>query len=705
LLTRRQGQWQVFPEVLAILAVLFFGTAGSVRADGPQGATGSVGDLKQLSLEQLGSVEVTTVSKDPQQVQRTPAAIFVITQEDIRRSGATSIPEALRLAPGVDVARIDGDHWSVSIRGFAGQFSKSLLVLIDGRSVYTPLYSGVYWDVQNVVLEDVERIEVIRGPGGTIWGANAVNGVINIITKSAKQTQGALVTAGGGNVDQGTATARYGGVLGNDFNYRIYGTGDLRGPEFHTDGDGFDRWRMGQTGFRTDWKSGKKDNFTVQGDIYRAGSGERVSVSSFSPPSETFPDDTGYESGGNVLARWQHTTGEDSDIQIQGYFDRTNRQDLELGETRSTFDLDFVQHLRTYKEQKLTWGLGARVSPSHFIQTSEGVNFLPNKQTDSIYSSFVQYELPMLQDKLTLTAGTKLEYNNFSHFEYEPSVRLLWAPTPRQSFWTAVTRSVRTPSRLDQDVEFDIFDAYITAPPAPVPLYLKIEGNPDLRSEQMIGYEVGYRTQVRPNIYVDFTGFYNAYRDLQGYEPATIGEAAIPGPPPPPSQSPVYLYFLLPYGNVVEGHTAGAEIAPDWKITPWWQVRGSYSFLHVILRDMPGFTDTGVLLPAYNGSNPRDTVGFQSLFNLPKRFDLDLTYRYVSALPGQYPSGLPDEFVRAYSTADARAGWHLKKDVELSLIGQNLLQPSHTEFAGDPWPAIGIKRSVYAKITWRQEPR
>jgi iron complex outermembrane recepter protein len=319
---------------LALLFSLSLLVQGSFADQGSPNDQKSSENLAQLSLEQLGDVEVTTASKQPQQVQKTSAAVFVITQEDIRRSGATCIPEALRLAPGVQVPRIDGDHWSISIRGFAGQFAKSLLVLIDGRSVYTPLYAGVYWDVQNVMMEDVERIEVIRGPGGTIWGANAVNGVINISTKSSSEAHGTLVALGGGNVDQGTGDARYGGSVGNNFNYRIYGTGDMRGPEFHSDNDGFDRWRMGQMGFRTDWKCGDKDNFTVQGDIYNAESGERLSLATFSPPAESTADDTGYASGGNILARWQHTTGEGSDIQVQAYFDRTDRQDLELGETR-----------------------------------------------------------------------------------------------------------------------------------------------------------------------------------------------------------------------------------------------------------------------------------------------------------------------------------------------------------------------------------
>jgi iron complex outermembrane receptor protein len=672
--------------IITLCLLLVTSTAVECHADDAQRDQSSSVNLKQLSLEQLGNVEVTSVSKDPRQVMKTPAAIFVITQEDISRSGATSVPEALRLAPGVEVARIDSDHWSIAIRGLAGQFSKDLLVLIDGRSLYTPLFAGVYWDVQNVMLEDVERIEVIRGPGGTIWGANAVNGVINIITKSAENTHGTLVTLGSGNVDQGTGSIRHGGTVGKDFNYRIYATGSIRGPEFHTDGNKFDHWRMGQTGFRTDWKSGEKDAFTVQGDIYSAGSGESSFLASFSPPAETIQNSVASVSGGNLLAGWQHTTGEGSGIQIQAYFDRTNRVDIEGGETRDTFDVDFVQHARTYGEQELTWGLGARVSPSKFIQTTPGINFLPNQQTDSIYSGFIQYELPIVRDKLTLTAGTKLEHNNFSGFEYEPSVRLLWTPTERQSFWAAVTRAVRTPSRQDQDVSFDIFAGLISlgTPPSPTPIYFEIQGNPKAKAEQLIGYEAGYRTQVNTKLYIDFTAFYNKNNGLEGFGPAVPSQASPTAP----------VFFLLPYANIIEGHTVGAEIAPDWKITRWWQFRGSYSYLDMALKDMPGFKDVGNLLGTYVGSSPRHSASFQSLFNLPKHFELDATYRYTS--------GLPQFTVGAYSTADVRLGWHFGEGLDFSIVGQNLLRPSHVEFGGDPGPLVGIKRGAYAKVTWRR---
>jgi len=261
--------------------------------------------LKQLSLEALGNIEVTTASKEPEQVRRTPAAIHVITQEDISRSGATSLPEVLRLAPGVDVARIDSGHWSIGVRGFGDQFSKSVLVMIDGRSVYTPLFAGVFWGVQDTVLDDIERIEVILGPGGTAWGANAVNGIINIITKSAKDTPGTLVSAGGGNLDHGIASARYGGGNGRDFDYRVYTKGFNRGPEFHTDDTSFDAWWMGQAGFRTDWNR-ENDSLTVQGDVYSGRDGQSVALAAYSPPSEVLHYEALDVSGGNLLTRWRH---------------------------------------------------------------------------------------------------------------------------------------------------------------------------------------------------------------------------------------------------------------------------------------------------------------------------------------------------------------------------------------------------------------
>jgi iron complex outermembrane receptor protein len=381
----------------------------------------------------------------------------VLTQEDIRRSGATSIAEVLRLAPGVEVARIDSDHWAVGIRGFGSGLSKSVLVLIDGRSVYTPLYAGVYWDVQNVPLEDVDRIEVIRGPGGTIWGANAVNGVINIITKSATNTQGTLLSVGAGNVDRGTGSFHYGGEIAKRVAYRVYGMGFGVGPEFHSDQAGFDPWQLGQAGLRADWKGQDRDTFTLQGDLYDGREGQLVNISSYSPPASINVMGTQRVSGGNLLGHWRRQLSEKSDLQVQAYYDRTYRIGPQLGESRNTFDVDFIHHMVLPWRQDFIWGLGIRLSPDNFIQTVATVDFLPHHQMDNIYSGFVQDEIGIVPNKLSLTIGTKLEDNNFSGFDAQPSARVLWTPRLHQTFWAAVTRAVRTPSRVDQDLQLTVY--------------------------------------------------------------------------------------------------------------------------------------------------------------------------------------------------------------------------------------------------------
>src|SRR6267378_1284098 len=346
---------------ILVSMLLLAGLAKNSRAGARQSNPETSGQLKKLSLAQLGDLEVTTVSKEPVTVARTPAAIYVITQEDIRRSGATSIPEVLRLVPGVEVARIDSSKWSIGVRGFGSRLSRSVLVLIDGRTVYTPLFAGVYWEVQDTLLEDIERIEVIRGPGGTIWGANAVNAVINIITKSAKDTHGTLASSGGGNIDQGFVGFRYGGGKGKDFNYRVYGKAFTRGREFHPDGRQFDDWRMAQTGFRTDWDLHTRDTLTLQGDLYNSDDGERVGTATYSPPSTANVEQNAELSGGNLVGRWRRVLSAGSDVQFQTYYDRTNRKEANFAESRDTFDVDFIHHLAPWR-QNFLWGLGAQIS-------------------------------------------------------------------------------------------------------------------------------------------------------------------------------------------------------------------------------------------------------------------------------------------------------------------------------------------------------
>jgi iron complex outermembrane receptor protein len=633
-----------------------------------------------MSLEQLGNVEITTASKEPEELKRTPAAIYVLTQEDIRRSGATTIPELLRLVPGVEVARIDSDHWAVGVRGFGGEFSKSLLVLIDGRSVYSPLFAGVYWQVQDTLLEDVDRIEVIRGPGGTIWGANAVNGVINIITKNAKETHGTLNTLGGGNIDEGTGGSRFGGKNSRGMDYRVYGKGFIRDHEFNPDGIHFDEWRMGQVGFRTDWMTNARDTFNVQGDMYKGRDGERVDASYYSPPSVTLINSPHSTSGGNIMAAWRRQIAENSDIEARTYFDRTTRFSPQLDETRNTYDLDLLYHFMVQGRQDALLGAGARWSHDNITQVLPTLNFTPAQETDSIYSWFIQDQIRMIPNALSLILGSKFEHNNRSGFEVQPNGRLLWTPTPHQTAWGAFTRAVRTPSRLDQDLRLTDFES------ANPPYFLRVVGSKDFKSERLLGAEVGYRTLVASKLYLDFSLFRNEYNDLYGYGTGSILLEANP--------SPAHYILQVPLANALKGDTSGGEIAPDWKPARWLEVKGSYSYLHLYVHDKVGFTDTSNTATD-NGSSPHHQVVLQGRFNIPKGFEFDPTYRYVSSLPFQK--------VAAYSTADARLGWRPSQNWDLSIVGQNLLQPHHPEFGSyvytDP-VGVGIDRDIYAKITW-----
>jgi iron complex outermembrane receptor protein len=672
-----------FCPVRRTIAVIVLGLlAGLVNEAlaGPEPDKKSDEPLKQLSLAQLGDVEVTTASKEPEEVWKTPAAVYVLTNEDIRRSGATSIPEVLRLVPGVQVSRIDNDHWAVGIRGFADQFSKSMLVMVDGRSLYTPLFAGVYWALQDgIILEDVERIEVIRGPGGTIWGANAVTGVINIITKRAKDTHGALASVGGGNIDQGIGEVRYGSGNGN-FDYRVYGKGFSRGAGFHSNDQGYDTWRSGQMGFRTDWDFRRHDHITIQGDMYKGGVGETVGFGSFTPPEQIISNQAVAVSGGNLLAQWRHDLREGSDIQVQAYYDRTYALAPHYQETRNTFDVDFIHHLTLGEHHNFIWGVGARLSPSQVVQTVPTLDLIPHDFANNVYSGFVQDEIAIVPNKVSLTVGSKLEHNSFTGFEFQPSVRGLWTITPRQTFWAAVTRAVRTPSRVEEDIR--LLDFGIANPL----IYLAVDGNPQLSSERLIGYEAGYRTLVTPKIYVDIAVFHNDYNDLINLGAPTVTLDATP--------TPVHLTIHLPFANGLRGNTDGFEIAPDWKPSRWWQMKATYSYLNLNLETIPGVVDGNGYLGKDEGSSPHNQITLQSRFSLPKGFEFDQTYRYVSALPAF--------LVGSYSTADTHLAWRATRQMEFSVVGENLFQPHHTEFGGNPGPLVGIKRSVYAQITWRR---
>ena len=666
-------------SILLLLPLALGGWPASAQQN-PSGPSNSQ-DLKNLSLEQLSQIEVTSPSKEPERAMRIAAAIYVITGEDIRRAGVTSLPEALRLAPGVEVARIDSNKWSIGIRGFGSRLSRSVLVMIDGRTVYTPLFAGTYWEVQDTLLEDVDRIEVIRGPGGAIWGPNAVDGVIDIITKRPRDTHGMLASAGGGNVEQGFLNLRYGGGDGQGFDYRVYGKAFTRGPEYHPDGRSFDDWRASQAGFRMEWDKNGRDQFTLQGDLYGEQAGESVNAVTYAPPYQRIVDANAGLSGGNVLGVWQRTLANGGDLQLQVYYDRTNRYEANLGERRNTYDVDFVEHLAAGLRQRITWGLGARASRADDLEVVSGLTFLPNMRTDQLYTAFLQDEIQLAPNRVALVLGSKMLRTNFTGLQFEPSVRLLWTPSDRETLWAAFSHAVRTPSDAEENFYLSGFVGIV---PGGIPEMARFNANTHFAPELMNGWETGYRRLFGKRILVDVAGFYNHYHDL--FDEEITGPAFL-------EQNPLPVHYLLPaqFGNGLLGYTKGVEVAPEWRATGRWRLRGSYSFLHMNVGRAPHSIDVGTA-PGIVGSSPQHEAWVQSSFDISKNLEIDLTWRYVSALPGQG--------VAAYSTGDTHFGWRFAPGFELALVGSNLLQPYHAEFAGDPGPLVGIRRDAYIRLTW-----
>ncbi len=667
----------------ALVFALLFGSFLPTAANPvPQVNPNNPASLKNLTLEELSQIQVTTPTKAPAQAFQSPIAIYVITGDEIRRSGATSIPEALRLAPGVEVERIDSGRWSIGIRGFGSRLTRSVLVLIDGRTVYTTLFAGTYWEAQQVDMPDIDRIEVIRGPGGVIWGPNAVDGVINVITKSSTETKGLLVEARTGDVDLGETSIRYGGSKGTAFTYRMYAQASTEAHEYHVDGHDYDAWRYAQLGFRADWAEGRHGSFTLQGDGYMENVGEGAGAVSYTPPYSQTLYGLEHLSGVNILGRWQRAFSSGNDIQIQGYIDHTNHRELNLADYRTTYDLDYLQRLKVGKIQEVSFGLGARIIPIYDPIVVSGITFTPIHRTDQLYTAFLQDEITVVPNRVMLTVGTKLLHTNFTTFEPEPSARLAWTPTRNQTVWAAFTHAVRTPSDAEENFTLS---GYIGATPSGLQAFAAFLPNTNFAPEQLNGYEVGYRRLLKKNVLVDFAGFANHYHDL--FDEELISGSFSLSDTPPPS------HLLLPaqFRNGLDGHTIGFEIAPEWRPTKFWRLRGSYSYLDLVLRKSPTSGDIGTI-PGIEGGSPKHEIMAQSAFDLGKRLQLDLSYRYISALEALG--------IRAYSTGDARLAWQVRPNLEFSLTGQNLLQPYHVEYTADAGPNVAIRRSAYLQLTW-----
>ncbi len=654
-----------------------------------------------LSLEELGAIKVTSVSKKSESLNQVPAAVSVITGDDLRRSGVLSLSEALRLAPGVQVARVDMAQTAVSVRGFNDTYSQKLLVLMDGRSVYTPLFSGVYWQAQDAILEDIDRIEVIRGPGGSIWGANAVNGVINIVSKAARETQGLLLAGGGGSDRLALAGLRYGVQLGEKTFFRLYGKyDDWDDSQLVTGGDANDAWWKGQGGFRLDWEPSATDRFTLQGDVFGLRANQtspQLALPNFMQP----PPATGYnyarashwdQSGGNLLGRWTHEFSEESDLSVQTYYDR-GRLDLAFAdETRNTFDVDVRHRFQLGGRNEIVWGGGYRLSDSVNVDSVE-LKLAERIRSDQIFNVFVQDEVKLVPDRLRLTLGTKLEHNDYTGFEVEPGARLAWTPTDRQTLWASVARAVRTPSQIEHDASIRLGVLPPNPPFSPLPTLVSVDGNPDFRSETLIAYELGYRVQVGPKLTVDVATFLNDYDELRSTD--TVVDL---------TQVPNFVQARNVFHNQGGGKTYGGELSATWQAADWWRLHGQFSLIKADLHAAPNSL-TGLAV-APNLSSPTYQASLRSSMDLGRQVELDAWVRYAdsfvaigAAVPG-LASLNPD--IPSYVTFDLRLAWRPTKALELALVGQNLAG-SHREFNPTfiSTAITEVGRSVYGKLTWR----
>lgn len=641
---------------------------------------GELDELLDLDVEQLGEVnvsqsqtqlseEVSTVTRQASTVGKSPAAVFVITQEMIQRSGANNIPDVLRMAPGVEVARIDSNKWAISIRGFNSLYASKLLVQIDGRILYSQFFSGVIWYDQDVVLADVERIEVIRGPGGTIWGANAVNGIINIITKSPQDTQGILATGGTGTEERGFSTLRYGGKVGEDLHYRVYGKQFERDGGY-SPGDEADDWRQARAGFRAEWTPTRDDVINVQGDVF---DGDAGIMSANTLPAFPYFEVNSYDnnnSGENGMVRWTRILDDDTDWSLQTYYDRYQTASQFLDFQQKTFDLDYQYRFPIADRHNVICGAGYRQISDHF-RGNFAISAVPEERSTNLFSYFLQDEITLVEDRCYFTAGTKFLHNDFTGFEYQPSVRLLYTPSERQSAWMAVSRAVQTPDRLDDDL---ILNTIID--PA-VPTFGRILGNTGLGSETLIAFEIGYREQTTDRFFWDLATFYNNYDDLVSTFPAgaPFFDPTIPG-----------VVVPLSLGNLYTADTYGGELACTFDVRSDWQISGSYSLL--VMDVHAPSTELA------QGSSPQNRVYLRSAWDLSDDWRLDTIARYVDSLPSL---GIP-----SYLVGDVRLAWQPYQNFEWAVVGRNLFDSPHPEFIDTVSGIIGteVQAEMFTTLTW-----
>lgn len=625
-------------------------------------------------------MEVTSVSRRQQQLKDAAAAVYVITREDIRRSGVTSIPEALRMAPGVQVARINANKWAVSARGFNSQWANKLLVLFDGRSIYGSPFSGVYWEMQDYVIDDIERIEVIRGPGATLWGSNAVNGIINIITRSAEQTLGGVATVTVGNERKTQTELRYGRVLGERAEGRVYfkfqNSDSFKSLDRDPAAD--DSWDSMQAGFRIDGRLGDNDDWTLQGDIFDLDANQYIALFNQPTPPYEVPQNDSYNAGGwNVLGRWHHRWNATDNSTLQIYFDHSQRDELILGTSHNTVDIDFQHAVALGERHQLIAGLGYRHVKDKF-ENSYTLSLNPDRLSQNLYSGFLQDEITLVAKRLFLTIGSKLEHNRFTGLEVQPSARLLWAVDEHHTLWTAVSRAVRIPARIENHMRL-ISDVVPLGPPPAPPLEIALNGNPRQDSEEVISYELGYRLHAHENFSLDIATFYNDYDRLQSYR---TGVPAV----------------RVDFGNDLRAQAYGAEVSVDWRPLDWWRLQPNYTYMRVSSKIDTGITDV-ISESLREGSNPEHQFSVRSAMDFGPDWDFDVWVYHVGRLSDL--GSITKLDVPAYTSLSLRLAWAPAPGVELSVSGHNLLERSNLEFVGESYLGqVEIDRSVIGQLRW-----
>ncbi len=606
--------------------------------------------LKGFTLEELMFLPVQSVSRHAEKLWETPAAVRLITNEEIRRSGATTLPQALRLASNLQVAQVSSSYWTIGARGFnaSGTTSNKLLTLVDGRSVYTPLFSGTFWDAVDTFLPDVDRIEVVSGPGGSAWGANAVNGVISVISKNSAETQGGILYGGAGLEERGFGGFRYGGEMGDIGHFRIYAKHiDLDGANRSNGADSLNRWVFSQTGFRSDFTPGGSTRLTVQGDLYTGWIQQPTSS-------------RGELDGGNILARWEIPVG-DSHVTALAYYDSARRgAPTSFGDRLDTVDLD-VQQEAPFGRHRIVWGFGHRASADQ-VRNLATQAFIPAEFTHRLWTAFAHAEFELIPETLRLTLGSKYEHNNYSGADHQPNVRLAWLLTPHQTLWTGISRAVRTPSRVERDLFIPPRPPFVAA------------GGASFGSEILWAYETGWRGRIGQHTTASIVGYLHDYHGLRTLE--------LPVP--------------LQFANGLDARTYGAEVFLRHSVTEWASLNAGYTLLKKDFRLKPWSRDLNRGL--VEESDPEYQLHLRGSVDLSRSWEFDAGVRYIAPVPTL--AGGVQTNVPAYTELDARLAWTSRRGLEIALIGTNLLDRAHPE-TGPVNNRREIERSVHARFLWR----